>query len=96
MRRQVNIDISLVRSLETFHDVIAKALEFPSYYGRNPDAFWDCLTDISEELRINIRGYRCLPGNIRREVEQYLDMFREYTDKSSGAFEVTFENEYQQ
>lgn len=34
------------RSEEDFHADVAKALEFPAYYGRNLDAFNDCMRDV--------------------------------------------------
>lgn len=34
-------------SVEAFMDSIAAALEFPDYFGRNLDALYDCLTDLS-------------------------------------------------
>ena len=33
---------------ESVHDVVARALRFPGYYGRNGNAFIDCLRDIAE------------------------------------------------
>lgn len=34
--------------LEEFYDQISEALAFPGYFGRNLDALWDCLTDLTE------------------------------------------------
>ena len=34
---------------ETFHDVFSQALGFPGYYGRNMDAWIDCLTNADLE-----------------------------------------------
>lgn len=35
-------------SKESFLREIAEALEFPSWFGHNLDALWDCLTDLTE------------------------------------------------
>lgn len=34
-----------VTSVDDFHDLIKQGLEFPDYYGMNPDALWDCLSE---------------------------------------------------
>ena len=33
---------------EKAHDDLAKALQFPNYYGKNLDALHDCLTSLSD------------------------------------------------
>ncbi|WP_080937109.1 barstar family protein [Burkholderia plantarii] len=40
----VEIDGRQIRSEADFHVAIAKALNLPSYYGRNLDALWDTLS----------------------------------------------------
>lgn len=40
----VEIDCDLIIDRETFHDVFSKALGFPEFYGRNMDAWIDCMT----------------------------------------------------
>ena len=40
------VDVGSVVDWDTFHDVFSKALGFPDYYGRNMDAWIDCMTDI--------------------------------------------------
>lgn len=32
------------------HDYLKKALNFPDYYGKNLDALYDCLTEMSCEI----------------------------------------------
>ena len=34
------------------HDYLMKALNFPEYYGKNLDALYDCLTEISCEIEL--------------------------------------------
>ena len=40
-------DLAGCMDKETFLTRIAEALEFPDWFGRNWDAFFDCLTDLS-------------------------------------------------
>lgn len=44
----VPIPTKLISSWETFHDVFADALGFPPFYGRNMDAWIDCLTSADD------------------------------------------------
>ena len=39
--------VSGPRSSAEALDAIGRALDFPDYYGRNLDALWDCLTDLT-------------------------------------------------
>jgi len=45
----VVVPVGRVTDWETFHDVFAEALGFPDFYGRNMDAWIDCLTYADEE-----------------------------------------------
>ena len=36
------------------HQYIAKELDFPQWYGKNLDALFDCLTDLTEETHIEV------------------------------------------
>src|SRR5438105_455599 len=40
-------DGSAARTKLQMLDAIAAALDFPAYFGRNLDALWDCLQDLS-------------------------------------------------
>ena len=41
-----SIDMSSVESWDTFHTVFKAALGFPDFYGRNMNAWIDCLTSV--------------------------------------------------
>ena len=55
-------------STEEIHDYIAEELSFPSYYGKNLDALYDVLTDLSRETRIRID----LTDTENEEIRDYL------------------------
>jgi ribonuclease inhibitor len=41
---RATIEGTKINSKEELHESLATALGFPSYYGKNLDALWDCLT----------------------------------------------------
>ena len=43
----VNIDGSQLSDWAAFHDVFAELLGFPDFYGRNMDAWIDCMTSLA-------------------------------------------------
>ena len=47
------IDLAGVYNPDDLHEVIAKVLPLPEYYGGNLDALHDVLTDIPEETHIS-------------------------------------------
>ena len=47
-----------IGSLHELHAAMAGLLDFPDYYGENFDAMFDCLTDICEPTRLEIRDLK--------------------------------------
>lgn len=47
--RKVIADLRQCPDREALHDVLAEAFVFPEYYGRNLDALYDLLTEVSED-----------------------------------------------
>lgn len=45
----VDVPVSQINDWDTFHDTFAATLGFPSFYGRNMDAWIDCLTYRDED-----------------------------------------------
>lgn len=72
------IFLSDIQSMQDFHDQVQKTLGFPYYYGRNLDAFWDCLTDLTEHIPIEFIGVDDLPRSLQIEVNRYRDVLREF------------------
>jgi Barstar (barnase inhibitor) len=47
---QVAIDCAQIHDWQSFHSVFAEILGFPDFYGRNMDAWIDCLISVDEPL----------------------------------------------
>ena len=52
--KKVTIDTAELTTMEQIHDFLKEELNFPDHYGKNLDALYDCLTDISEETEIEL------------------------------------------
>lgn len=48
MTKSVSVDCREIVDVESFHDVFAKAFGFPEFYGRNRDAWIDCIMRLDE------------------------------------------------
>lgn len=44
----VRLDTTRITDWDSFHSVFAEAFGFPSFYGRNMNAWIDCMTDLDE------------------------------------------------
>ena len=44
----VKIDLDRISDWQSFHDVFSEALGFPDFYGRNMNAWIDCMTSVDE------------------------------------------------
>ena len=49
------LDGNAILNREMLHDTLASGLCLPSWYGRNLDALYDCLTDVQEETVVVLR-----------------------------------------
>jgi len=45
---------------DSFHDVFSSTFEFPGYYGRNMDAWNDCMSDRDEVISLHIENAKIL------------------------------------
>ncbi len=58
----VSINCSLIVNRDTFHDVFHEAFGFSAFYGRNMDAWIDCMTSLDEED--GMRSVTIKPGEV--------------------------------
>lgn len=56
--QRIELDFTNCKTIEGLHEMFKETFDFPDYYGRNLDALWDCLTDLSidEPIHIVIKG----------------------------------------
>lgn len=57
---EITIDCGLIESKAGFHKVVAKALDFPAWYGKNLDALYDCLTGVPDEMEIRFQNWEIM------------------------------------
>ena len=63
MTARVVLDCDNIRDWDSFHEEFARAFGFPNFYGKNMDAWVDCLTflDAPEDAMSSIH---CEPGSV--------------------------------
>ncbi|MEM7232254.1 MAG: barstar family protein [Planctomycetota bacterium] len=71
------LDLNDLKSLDDFHDRIVQCLRFPPYYGRNLDAFTDCLNDFADGISLSIRGLSEVDPPLSQELFRYVDLLKE-------------------
>ena len=64
----MRLDASRFHDWEAFHNIFISTFGFPDFYGRNMDAWIDCMTDLSEDT-----GMTTVGGSPSDPVVLYLD-----------------------
>ena len=59
--KEITINCATIASMAEIHEILARELNFPQWYGRNLDALHDCLTSLCEETRIIFIHFPALP-----------------------------------
>jgi RNAse (barnase) inhibitor barstar len=59
--KQIRIDGTAIKDWDSFYDVFAKAFGFPGYFGRNMNAWIDCMTNLDED---DMNDVRVNPGEL--------------------------------
>ena len=75
--KTIELDFKELYTPRQIHEYIADKLGFPEYYGKNLDALYDCLTDISEETEITIVNYDMLDYRENAIINTFLDAVEE-------------------
>ena len=63
--RRVTLSGNKMKNKKELHAYLARKLDFPSYYGKNLDALYDCLTEISEDLHLELRNWHHIEAHLK-------------------------------
>ncbi|MBQ3379257.1 MAG: barstar family protein [Clostridia bacterium] len=78
----VIIDGSAVKSHEDIHTIFETSLKLPPWYGRNLDALYDCLTDMSESVTIQLKNLPALEAAMGARYPALLRMLYDASEEN--------------
>ena len=83
--RIIEIDFIGANTKEEIHNRLAKAFGFPDYYGKNWDAFDECINDLDKApQKIIIKGFGTLEDKLPREAILLIDCLHDYQQTEDG------------
>ncbi len=59
--KEITINCAKIGTMAEMHELLARELRFPGWYGKNLEALHDCLTAICEDTRLNFLHFPALP-----------------------------------
>jgi RNAse (barnase) inhibitor barstar len=80
---RLRIDLRSVRSKEELHVLLEEALHFPDYYGRNWDAFDECIRNVELPRQIEIIGLGAMAARLPREAKLMRECIADFVDETA-------------
>jgi len=74
----LEINVGEVRSREELHELLFQAFAFPDYYGRNWDAFDECIRDVTTPEVIKVSGLESMRFRLPRETKLFVACLRDF------------------
>ena len=65
----IRLDLTGCTTQWDYHERIRLAFDFPEWYGRNWDAFWDLLQSECDSDKVEILGESTLPEKLKHDIE---------------------------
>ena len=82
--KKVIVDLTDCKCVSELHRRFQIALDFPDYYGKNSDAFWDCISVDCDVDFVTIIGSKSISSELNPTIEQIVDLLednkREWAD----------------
>ena len=63
--KEILIDGGAIFNSLGLHEALAGALAFPEHYGKNLDALYDCLTEISVDTHLELRNWHHIESHLK-------------------------------
>jgi ribonuclease inhibitor len=84
------VDLSGIQSRDDLHERLAHVFSFPNYYGRNWDAYDECIADVAPPVSIVVTGFERLRFILPREAKLFVDCLRCAAEKARpGEFAIS-------
>ncbi|EMY8531824.1 MULTISPECIES: barstar family protein [Bacillus] len=85
----VKLDGRKFTSKEVLHQTLKKQLDFPSFYGENADALWDCLTGfIGLPITIEWEFFKSTQKMLGPYADLILKIFQDAQNEMPGKFYI--------
>lgn len=78
------VDVASARTAHELHSILAVAFAFPEYYGKNWDAFWDCICDSDQSDfpdALEVRGISALEARLPREAALFRKCLADFREE---------------
>lgn len=89
--RRIKLSLLEIITKEQFHNLLIDRFDLPDYYGRNLDAFLDCLRDIEGVCEIHIIGLDAVNLPLRKFINDYINVMRDFESEADGSFRLKIE-----
>ncbi|MBE6757460.1 MAG: hypothetical protein E7552_02770 [Ruminococcaceae bacterium] len=73
----IELDLTGCKTPFDLHERIRVAFDFPTWYGKNWDAFWDCLNTDCNVAFISVVGSNAVADELKGTVKVVLEMLEE-------------------
>ena len=80
--KTIILDGNEIISMSDIHNIFAEELDFPQWYGKNLDALYDCLSDVTEEVEIIIEDSAELMENLGISFERLCGLLNDVSEEN--------------
>ena len=90
----IELDLTGCTYLDELHERIRTAFDFPEWYGKNWDAFWDLIWSECDADKVIIKGEKSLPDDFNTSISKMHEVlndnieFRRENDLNSFSYEI--------
>lgn len=74
------LDCSHITSKAILHNTLADVLELPGWYGKNLDALYDCLMELSRRTQLRVLHFDALLEALGDYAESFLDVLSDVSE----------------
>lgn len=89
-KKVIRLDLTGCKHSDEIHERIRKAFDFPEWYGKNWDAFWDLLRTECDADKLNIYGKYTLPKSLKKSIESMHRILEDHKRKRQE-YDETFD-----